>query len=252
LAKRGNDVPRVKISVGDLKCINQADSLGKDDVYWVANLRSAPAVDQARTALTKITYDEDYLTSLPEMVRIGSGETKRFTNDVVYDEEVPANSYVFGSVHFMERDTALSNFAAKLFEAIAIVVIGLVLAAVIGFGIGYWIGGVGAAFGWAIIAVVAVGVIGFFVGAMIALVRPEESDIHLGGMRVVVGPLRVPPPSNDKDTWRLSLTPSGKLEVVDAHGAELVVYASSHTAHAVRTGHNYETALTLDITAGHR
>jgi hypothetical protein len=104
----------------------------------------------------------------------------------------------------------------------------------------------------AIIAVAVVGLVGFFVGAMIELIRPAGSDAHLGGMRILVGPLLPPPPNSDNETWPLVMTPAGKLEVVDAHGAELVIYESTHRTHAVRGGHRYETSVRLEITGGHR
>jgi hypothetical protein len=246
-------MPRVKISISDLKCVRQADSIGKDDVFWIANLRSAPAVDEAHTAMARISYDEDYYSSLPEMVTIGAGETKGFTTkNVVYEGEVAAGSYVFGTVHFLERDTPLSNYFTKILALLGIIFGGLALAAVVGFAVGYGFGGMTVAIGAAIIGVVGVGLIGFFVGGVIDLTRPVESDAHLGGMRIVVGPLAQPPPDSDKDAWPLILAPSGKLEVVDAHGAELIIYTSSHHVHGVSAGHRYETALQLEITRGHR
>jgi len=42
-------MPRVKITIGDLKCVRQADNYGKDDVYWLSNLRRGTAVDQIHT-----------------------------------------------------------------------------------------------------------------------------------------------------------------------------------------------------------
>ncbi len=242
----------VRISINDLKCISQADSMGKDDVYWVANLRSAPAVDAKHTNMTTLVYDDAYASSLPEMARIGAGESRKFNNAVVYDRDVPAGSYVFGTIHLMERDTALAGFVAKLSEAIGIIVAGLVIAALVGFGLGYWMGGPGTAFLWAMLAVVLVGLIGFFVGAVIGIVRPTDSDAHLGGMQVRVGPIANPPPQSDKETWKLTLIPSGKLDVVDAHGAELIVYSSTHTTHGTKAGHKYETSVNLEITGGHR
>src|SRR5947209_20410006 len=74
----GTDMPHVRITVGDLKCIRQADRYGKDDVYWLSNLRQGPAVDDVHTRLGKLIFDNDYDTSLPEMVEVGAGETVRF------------------------------------------------------------------------------------------------------------------------------------------------------------------------------
>jgi hypothetical protein len=245
-------MPRVTIKVGDLKCIQQADSVGRDDVYWVANIRSAATVDQAHTDLTSIAFDDAYASSLPEMVSIGARQTQRFNNSTAYDKDVPAGSYVFGTIHFLERDTPLSNYLAKIVSLLSIVIGGLVIAAIVGAAIGYAFAAVQGAVIGAIIAAAAVGLVGFFVGAMIELIRPEENDAHLGGMRIMVGPLKPPPPNADNETWQLTMTPAGKLEVVDAHGAELVVYESSHRTHAVRGGHRYETTVRLEVSGGHR
>src|SRR5579871_5868392 len=127
-------MPHVRISVADLKCIRQADSFGKDDVYWIANLRHGASVDPIHTNLAKLIFDTDYDTSLPEMVSIGAGETRGFKKDVVYDHDCPAGSYVFGTVHFMERDTPIANYFAKIMGVLGIIVIGLVAGALLGFG----------------------------------------------------------------------------------------------------------------------
>jgi hypothetical protein len=245
-------MPQVRISVSDLKCVRQADSMGKDDVYWIANLQCAAAVDPRYTDMTKLAYDAGYRTSLPEMVPIGAGETKRFSNSVVFDGEVRAGWYLFGTVHFMERDTPMSNYVAKIWAVLGMVFGGLAIAAVIGFAIGWWLGGWSIALGAAIIAIAAVGVVGFLVGALIVLSRPAETDAHLGGLRVQIGPLAAPPPGNDKETWPLTVIPSGRLDVVDEHGAELISYVSSHDVHPVASGHRYETALQLEVSGGHR
>ena len=243
---------RVKVSIGDLKCVRQADSIATDDVYWMANLRCAAAVDQTHTNMARLPMDESYRTSQPELLSIGSGQTSRFKNALIYDEEVRPGWYVFGTVHFLERDTPLSNFVAKMTSLLGIIFGGLVMAGVIGFAIGYWMGGLATAGGTAILAVALVGVVGFFVGALIELTRPVEGDVHLGGMPIKVGPIGAPPPNSDKDTLQLTLAASGKLEVVDAHGAELAIYPSSHMHHAVALGHRYETTLQLEISGGHR
>jgi hypothetical protein len=46
--------------------------------------------------------------------------------------------------------------------------------------------------------------------------------------------------------------PSGELEIVDANGANLIVYTSSHHEHPVTGGHQYETSVQLLIMRGHR
>jgi hypothetical protein len=245
-------MPRVKVSIGDVKCVRQADSMGTDDVYWIANLRSAATLDQKHTEMARLRFDETYRTSQPEMLTIGTGQTKRFTNAIVYDDEVRPGSYVVGTIHFVERDTPLSNYFAKIASLLGVVFGGLALAAVVGFGIGFWMAGLTGAIGGAIVAAAAVGVVGFLVGALIELMRPVEGDVHLGGIPITVGPIGAPPPNSDKDTWQLTMTPAGKLEVVDAHGAELVTYPSSHMHHAVPVGHRYETTLQLEVTGGHR
>jgi hypothetical protein len=245
-------MPRVRISVEDIKCIRQADSVGRDDVYWIANLRSGQAPDPKHTNMMTLAYDEDYVASLPELVTIAAGEAKRFNRNVVYDKEVRAGSYLFGTIHFLERDLPRGNFLAKIAELLAVIIGSLVAAAVIGFAIGYWLGGMAPAIGTAILAVAAVALVGFLVGALLEMARPAESDAHLGGMRFTIGPLAPPPPNSDSEKWQLSLTPSGKLEVVDAHGAELIVYESSHHAHGMASGHRYEATVALDITGGNR
>jgi hypothetical protein len=245
-------MPRVRISIGDLKCVRQADSLGTDDVYWIANLRSAPSLDQRHTEMARLRFDDSYRTSQPEMLAIGTGQTKRFANNIVYEEDVPSGSYVFGAIHFVERDTPMSNYFAKLASLVGLILGGLALAAVLGFGIGFWMAGLTGAFGGAIVAASIVGVMGFVVGALIESMRPVEGDVHLGGIPITVGPIGAPPPNSDKEAWQLVMTPAGKLEVVDAHGAELVTYPSSHLHHAAPVGHRYETTLQLEITGGHR
>jgi hypothetical protein len=50
-------MPQVRLTIGDLKCVRQADSIGKDDVYWVANLRSGQSVDETHTNLRKLSFD---------------------------------------------------------------------------------------------------------------------------------------------------------------------------------------------------
>src|SRR5262245_58667704 len=115
-------MPRVRITVGDLTCIRQADQYGKDDVYWLANLRHGTAVDQSHTDMATLIFDTHYDTSLPEMVQIGAGETTHFKKDVVYDKECPAGSYVFGKIHFMERDTPLANYFSKIMGITGVIV----------------------------------------------------------------------------------------------------------------------------------
>src|SRR3954471_25047734 len=125
-------MPRVKISVGDVACLRQADNYGKDDVYWLANLRHGRAVDPAHTNLARLIFDTDYDTSLPQMLSIGAGETTRFTKDVVYDKDCPSGSYVYGVIHFMERDTPLANYFGKIAQTISVILIGLAIGALIG------------------------------------------------------------------------------------------------------------------------
>jgi hypothetical protein len=189
---------------------------------------------------------------MPEMIPIGAGETRRFGNSLVFDGEVREGSYLYGTIHFMERDTPMANYIARIWAVLGAVIGGLAVAAVIGFAIGWWIGGFATALGGAILGVAFVGLVGFLVGALIGLSGSGEGDAHLGGMRIIVGPLRAPPPAQDRETWQLTLTPSGKLDVVDEHGAELITYGSSHTAHAVGAGHRYETSIGLEIANGHR
>ena len=246
-------MPHVKITVGDLKCIRQADSVGRDDVYWIANLRCGTTVDPTPTPLTKLYVDGSYETSQPEMVPVGAGESRRFTRNVLFDKDCATGSYVYGTVHFMERDTPLANYFAKIVEILGIIIGGLVIGAVVGFAVGYALSGPGAAIIGAIVGVAVVALVGFFVGATFELLRDADSDAHLGGMRIMVGPLAPPPPANDRETWQLTMTPSGRLEVVDEHGAELIIYESSHVHGPSGTaGHRYETALQLEITGGHR
>jgi len=245
-------MPHVTITVGDLKCIRQADSVGRDDVYWIANLRCGTAVDQTHAALTKLYVDSSYETSLPEMVSIGAGETRGFSRKVVYDRDCPTGSYVYGTIHFMERDTPLANYFAKIVEIIGIIIGGLVIGAVVGFAVGYAFAGLPGATIGAIVGVAAVALVGFFVGATFELMRQADNDAHLGGMRIMVGPLAPPPPNTDRDTWPLTMTPAGRLEVVDEHGAELIIYESSHVSGPSTAGHRYETTLQLELTGGHR
>ena len=245
-------MPHVKISIGDMKCIRQADTLGKDDVYWVSNLHCGTSVDPKHTSLAKLFYDDDYSTSLPEMLTIAAGQTRRFGENVIYDEDCPSGSYVFGTVHFMERDTPLANYFAKIVEILGIVIGGLIVGGLIGLAVGYALAGAQGVILGAIIGVAAVALVGFFVGASFELMRAEDSDAHLGGMRMVVGPLAPPPPDRDKDAWPLVMTPTGRLEVVDAHGAELIIYESSHITGPTSAGHRYETTLELEVTGGHR
>ena len=246
-------MPHVRISIGDLKCTRQADSVGKDDVYWIANLRCAAAVDETHTRLTQLFYDGDYDTSLPEMVSIAAGgEAQRFTKNVVFDQDCAAGSLVFGTIHFMERDTPLANYFAKIMEILGIVVATLVVGAMVGFGVGFGLSGAAGGVVGAVIGVAGVALVGFFVGASFELMKAQDSDAHLGGMRIMVGPIRQPPPGSDKDVWPLTMTPAGKLEVVDEHGAELIIYESSHVSGPTTAGHRYETSLLLEITNGHR
>jgi hypothetical protein len=245
-------MPHVTISIGDLKRARQAERSRKDDVYWVANLHCATAVDPKYTDLTRLFFDGGYCTSHPEMVAIGPGETGRFEKKVVYDADCPTNAYLFGTIHFLERDTPLANYFAKVVEILGIVFGGLAIAAVIGFLIGFGFDGLRGAILGALLAMAFVGLVGFFVGAALELLRPSGGDAHLGGMRIVVGPLAPPPPNSDRDAWQLIMTPSGKLEVVDAHGAELIMYDSSHAGASTTAGHRYETTLQLEITGGHR
>jgi hypothetical protein len=243
-------MPRVKITIGDLKCVRQADNYGKDDVYWLSNLRRGTAVDQIHTDLAKLIFDVDYNTSLPEMVSIGAGESSRFSNNVVYDDECPPGSYVFGTVHFMERDTPLANYFTKIMGILGVVVVGLVIGALVGVAVGFGLAGLQGAIGGGIIVVAGIVLVGFVVGAAFDLIGGQDNDAHLGGMRILVGPVAGPPPANDKDSWPLTMLPSGKLKVVDAHQAELVVYESSHVSGAPSAGHKYETSLQLEVT-GH-
>jgi hypothetical protein len=245
-------MPRVRLTLGDLKCIRQADSFGKDDVYWIANLRSSPAVDATHTDMRKLFFDDSYATSLPEMASIAAGQTSRFKTNVIFDGNCDAGSYVYGTVHFMERDTPLANYFAKILEILGIIAGGLIIGGIVGFLIGLAFGGGGASFAGAVLGVVAVALVGFFVGAIVELTRPVESDAHLGGLKIIVGPLASPPPDSDKDVWPVKLAPSGLLEVVDQHGAELVLYSSSHHDHPVIGGHLYETSLRLEVMRGYR
>ena len=60
-------------------------------------------------------------------------------------------------------------------------------------------------------------------------------------------------PDGDKESWPLTMRPDGKLEVVDIHGAELVMYESSHVhGHPKEAGHKYETVVSLEIAGGAR
>jgi hypothetical protein len=245
-------MPHVKVRIGDLKCIRQADSYGKDDVYWLSNLRHGTAVDEAHTSLAKLIFDVDYDTSLPDMVSIGAGETNRFKNDVVYDDDCPAGSYVFGTIHFMERDTPLANYFTKVMGILGVIVIGLAIGAVAGFAIGFGLAGLQGAIGGGIIVVAGIVLVGFVAGAAFDLIGGQDNDAHIGGMRITVGPLADPPPANDNDAWPVTMTPAGKLSVVDAHGAELVIYDSSHASGGPSAGHKYETAVRLEVTGGHR
>ena len=245
-------MPHVKLTVGDLTCVRQADQFGKDDVYWIANLRQGRAVNEAHTGLSKLSFDTDYDSSLPELVSIGAGETRRFNKSVIYDKDCPAGATVFGTIHFMERDTPLANYFAKILQVIGIIVIGLIVGAAVGFGVGFGIAGLQGAIGGGVIVVVGVVLVGFFIGALFELIGADESDAHLGGMQIVVGPLGDPPPGEDGEVWPLTMIPAGKLDVVDAHGAELIVYESSHVSGPTGTGHKYEASLKLEITGGHR
>ncbi len=245
-------MPRVRVSVGDLKCFRQADKYGKDDVYWLANLRHGPAVDDDHTDMAKLIFDTHYDTSLPEMVQVGAGETTRFAKDVIYDKDVPAGSYVFGTLHFMERDTPLANYMSKVFSILGVVIIGLLIGAGVGVGVGFGLAGLQGAVGGGVMVVAGIILVGFIVGAGFDLVGGKDTDAHLGGMRVVIGPL-ASLPDGDKDNWPLTMRPAGKLEVIDTHGAELVRYESSHThGHPDQSGHKYETVVQLEVTSGAR
>ena len=245
-------MPRVKITVGDLKCVRQADNYGKDDVYWLSNLRHGAAVDEVHTNLAKLIFDTDYDSSLPELVSIGAGETSHFARNVVFDEECAPGSYVFGVIHFMERDTPLANYFGKIAQTIGIILVGLGIGALVGIGVGFGIAGLQGAIGGGLILVGAIAIVGFFLGASFDLIGAKDSDAHLGGMRIAVGPLMNPPPDGDKDIWQLTMMPAGKLEVVDVHGAELVMYPSSHVSGHREAGHKYEAAIQLEIAGGHR
>jgi hypothetical protein len=246
-------MPRVTIKVGDLKCVRQADQYGKDDVYWLANLRHGTVVDEAHTDMATLIFDTHYDTSLPEMVSIGAGETSRFKKDVVYDKDCPAGSYVFGKIHFMERDTPLANYFSKIMGILGVVAIGLVVGAALGVGVGFGLAGLQGAIGGGLMVVAGIALLGFIVGAAFDVIGGKDNDAHVGGIRVVIGPLAGPPPAGDKETWRLVMTPSGKLRVRDVHGAELVVYQSSHVhGHLAEAGHKYETSIELDVAGGAR
>jgi hypothetical protein len=245
-------MPHVRITVGDLKCIRQADRYGKDDVYWLSNLRQGPAVDDVHTRLGKLIFDNDYDTSLPEMVEVGAGETARFAKKVVYDQDCPTGSYVFGTLHFMERDTALSSYFATLMDSLGFVAGGLIIGGLTGLAVGFALAGVQGAIGGGFIVVAGIVLIGFLIGAIFELMRPGDEDAHIGGMRIAVGPIQPPPPDKDGEVWALTMIPSGKLEVVDVHGAELIVYKSSHIAGPAGAGHRYQSEVQLEVTGGHR
>jgi hypothetical protein len=245
-------MPRVKVSVGDLTCTRQADKYGKDDVYWLANLRQGTAVDAAHTNMAKLIFDTHYDTSLPEMVSIGAGETSRFSKAVIYDKECAPGSYVFGTLHFMERDTPLANYFSKILGTIGVIIIGLLLGAAVGVGAGYGLAGLQGAIGGGVMVVVGIIVFGFIVGAAFDLVGGKDTDAHLGGMRIVIGPLSGAPPDGDKESWPLTMTPAGRLDVVDVHGAELTMHPSSHVHGPASAGHKYDTSVQLEITGGAR
>jgi hypothetical protein len=245
-------MPHVKITVGDLKCVRQADRYGKDDVYWVANLRCGASVDQVHTNLTKLVFDRDYDTSLPELASIGAGETGHFTKQIVYDQDCPAGSYVFGTLHFMERDTPLANYFAKVAGLLGVIAVGLAIGAAIGFAVGFGLAGLQGAIGGGLMVVVVIAVLGFLIGAAFDLIGTRDNDAHLGGMRISVGPLLPAPPDSDNDSWQLTMTPCGKLKVVDVHDAELTVYESSHPSQPSTAGHQYETSVQVEVTGGHR
>jgi hypothetical protein len=135
---------------------------------------------------------------------------------------------------------------------LGIIVVGLVIGAVVGFGVGFGLAGLQGAIGGGVMVVGGIVVVGFVVGAAFDLIGGQDTDAHLGGMRILVGPLAGPPPDKGTETWPLVLTPAGKLEVVDAHGAELVIYESSHVAGSTTAGHKYEASLQLEISGGHR
>ena len=182
----------------------------------------------------------------PKWFSIGAGgETSRFAKSAVFDKDCPAGSYVFGTVHFMERDTPLANYFAKILDIIGIIFIGLAVGAVVGIGVGFSLAGLQGAVGGGVLIVALVAVIGFFAGGLFELLRPAENDAHLGGIRIVVGPIAATPAKGSGEAWPLTMTPSGKLEVVDVHGADLVTYASSHVDGGTSAGHLYETSLRL-------
>src|SRR5438874_6703364 len=177
-------MPHVKITIGDLKCSRQAENFGKDDVYWVSNLRRGTAVDQSHNNLAKLFFDVDYDSSLPEMVSIGAGETNRFSNNVVYDDDCPTGSYIFGTVHFMERDTPLANYFAKIMGILGVIIVGLAVGAVVGVAIGFGLAGLQGAIGGGIIVVAGIVLVGFVVGAAFDLIGGQDNDAHLGGTRI--------------------------------------------------------------------
>jgi hypothetical protein len=118
-------------------------------------------------------------------------------------------------------------------------------------GVGFGLAGLQGAVGGGVMLVVGIALFAFFVGAAFDVVGGKDNDAHLGGMPIVIGPIKAPPPDNAKDTWRLTMTPSAKLKVLDVHGAELVTYQSSHMqGHHPEAGHKYETSLQLDVSGG--
>jgi hypothetical protein len=99
------------------------------------------------------------------MVSIAAGQTNRFKDAVIFEGDCPTGSYVFGAVHFLERDTPFANYIAKIAEIIGLIIGGLIIGGVVGLAIGYALAGFQASVVGAIIGVAAVGLVGFFVGA---------------------------------------------------------------------------------------
>jgi hypothetical protein len=252
----------VTISIEEVKCVTKEDNTGSDEVYWISNIRCGPAVEGKYLDMTKIYVDSEYSTSLPTMVKFKNGDTKNLPSPV-FDRNCPFDAFVYGTIHFMERDTPLSEVFSAILTAIAAIIGGI--AGAIGLGV---IGGVAyaAITGAAIAAGAAAGLslglaialaaatVAILLALLLAYMKDASGDDNLGGRPIAIGPLLQPPPP-DQLNIRLdtTLTPSGELTALDNNGAEIVTYSSSYTnvPSLLGSGHRYEIKMRMDIRGGH-
>lgn len=256
-------MPRVLITIEDVKCNTKEDSTGDDELYWLSNIRCGPRVDPV-PQLGRIHNDQHFRTGRAGLIKITNGQTKRFAPpyNVLYDDNCPFDSYVFGVVCFMENDSydlkvpwgevllgALGLAAAfgGLAGVIGGLVAGLAIGIIAGFGVFNAILGTGL-------------LIALILYLIKKLVGDTKNDDYLGGTIVLTGVLQkhLPPPAPPTiDTDRrlqVNLTPqSAGLDVVDSADKVQGTYDSSVPSlpAPLSTGHNYRITIRLQIIGGH-